>query len=239
MRVADVMTSPVIGIEPSASIGDAARIMLDSHFSGLPVVNAEKRLVGIVAESDFLRRAELGTTRKRPRWLEFLVRPGKEAEEYVHAYGRKVEEVMTPEPLTIAPTASLDDLVELMTRRKIKRVPVVEQGRLVGIVARSDLMRAMLRMLPTDVVAAENDQQIAKAITDELAKQPWSSAIRVKVDHGAVELGGAIFADHAREAARVVAENVAGVKSVVDQLVWIEPISGMYILPEEPRHPQV
>ena len=235
MRVSEIMTSPVVGIEPSASIADAAKLMLGSHFSGLPVIKGDKRLVGIVTEGDFLRRSELGTTRKRPKWLEFIIGSGKEATEYVQTHGRKVEEVMSPDPITISSEASLEDLVELMTARKIKRVPVVDSGKLVGIVARSDLMRAMLRELPASASQAHDDEHLRQAIAEELAKQAWSGAVRVKVDHGVAELSGAIFDERAREAARVCAENVAGVKSVTDQLAWIEPMSGMYILPETER----
>lgn len=235
MHVSEIMTSPVVGIEPSASITDAAKLMLGSHFSGLPVITGDKRLIGIVTEGDFLRRSELGTTRKRPKWLEFFASSGKEASEYVQTHGRKVEEVMSADPITISSEASLEELVELMTARKIKRVPVVDSGKLVGIVARSDLMRAMLRALPASAPAVRDDERIRQAIAEELAKQDWSGAIRVKVDHGVAELSGAIFDERAREAARVCAENVAGVKSVTDQLAWIEPMSGMYILPETER----
>lgn len=231
MRVAEVMTSPVVGIEPSASIAEAAKLMLSSHFSGLPVVSSDKRLVGVVTEGDFLRRGELGTTRKRPRWLEFIVSEGKQATEYVQTHGRKVEEVMSAEPVTISPDASLEDLVELMTSRKIKRVPVIENDKLVGIVARSDLMRAMLRTLPASAPVASDDERIRQAVIAELAKQAWSGSIRVTVDHGVTQLDGAIFDERAREAARVAAENIPGVTKVVDQLSWIEPMSGMYVLP--------
>ena len=235
MRVAEIMTSPVVGIQPSASIADAAKLMIGSRISGLPVVTSDKRLVGIVTEGDFLRRAELGTTRKRSRWLEFFVSAGKKAEEYVQFHGRRVEEVMTPKPVTISADASLEELVDVMNSRKIKRVPVVDNGRLVGIVARSDLMRAMLHILSSPAPAVGDDQRIAQAISQELAKQSWSSAIRITVEDGAVELNGAIFDQRARQAARVCAENVAGVKSVIDLLVWIEPTSGMYILPEDEK----
>ncbi|MGY6250727.1 CBS domain-containing protein [Bosea thiooxidans] len=232
MRVSEIMTSPVLGVEPSASVADAAKLMLGSHVSGLPVVTSDGHLVGIVTEGDFMRRGELGTTRKRPRWLQFFISPGKDAEEYVQSHGRRVQEVMSPEPVAISAEASLADLVELMIARKIKRVPVVDKDKLVGIVARSDLMRAMLRAIPASAPAANDDNRIRQAIAAELAKQPWSNAIRVEVDHGIAELSGAIFDERAREAARVVAENVPGVKNVKDQLAWIEPLSGIYILPE-------
>jgi predicted transcriptional regulator len=205
--------------------------MLASHVSGLPVVSSDKRLVGVVTEGDFLRRSELGTSPKRSRWLEFLRGAGKEAEDYVHAHGRTVAEVMSPAPVTISPGAALDELVEAMTSHKIKRVLVVDNGKLVGIVARSDLMRALLRTLPASASTANDDEQIRQAIAAELAQQPWASAIRVSVHRGVATLSGAIFDEHARQAARVVAENVAGVTGVTDQLAWIEPMSGLYILP--------
>ena len=236
MHVSDVMTSPVIGIEPSVSINDAAQLMISNHFSGLPVINADKQLVGIVTESDFMRRGELGTEGKRPRWLELLASPGKEADEYVHAYGRRVEEVMTLKPVTISVRASLDEIVALMTNRRIKRVLVVDQGQLVGIVARSDLMRAMLRLLPSTASGAEDDGKIGMAIARESGRRPWGTGIRVKVEGGIAELSGVIFEEQAREAARVSAENVPGVKEVVDHLVFCEPISGMYLLPYDVPH---
>jgi len=237
MLVSEIMTSPVLVIAPSASIAEAAKIMLGGRISGLPVVSEDKRLVGILTEGDFLRRAEIGATRKRPRWLEFFVGSGKRAEEYVQTHGRRVEDVMSKEPVTISPGASLEELIDLMTSRKIKRVPVVDDGDLVGIVARSDVMRAVLRALPASSAAARDDERIRKAIAAELARHSWSAAIRVKVAHGAAELSGTIFDERARQAARVAAENVPGVIEVVDQLCWIEPISEMYLLPPGAMYP--
>jgi len=147
-----------------------------------------------------------------------------------------VEDVMSPQPATISPDASLEELVELMTSRKIKRVPVVEDGALVGVVARSDVMRAVLRALPASSAAAQDDERIRAAIAAELARHPWSAAVRVTVSHGTAELSGAVFDERAREAARVAAENVPGVTQVVDQLSWIEPMSSMYLLPPAAMH---
>lgn len=237
MLVSEIMTSPVLVIEPQASIAKAARIMLGARVSGLPVVDGDKGLVGILTEGDFLRRGELGTTRKRPRWLEILVGPGESAEEYVQTHGRRVADVMTPQPATISEGASLEALIDLMTSRKIKRVPVVEGGALVGIVSRSDVMRAVLRALPASAKAAEDDERIRAAIMAELARQPWSAAIRVKVSHGAAELTGTIFDERARDAARVAAENVPGVTKVVDELCWIEPMAGLSLVPPRPLYP--
>lgn len=235
MRVAEIMTSPVVGIEPTASISEAASLMLSNRISGLPVMDSDKHVVGVVTEGDFLRRGELGTIRKRPRWLEFFTSAGREAEEYVQTHGRRVRDVMSPSPVTISPHASVEELVDLMLSHKIKRVPVVENDLLVGIVARSDLMRTMLHALPGTTPAVNDDERLRQAILTEMGKWEWSVAIRVNVDHGVAELSGIILDERARDAAHVAAENVPGVKKVIDQLTYVEPISGMYILPETDR----
>src|SRR5215470_20351212 len=117
MKVRDVMTSPVVSVGPDDSVSEATRIMLQRRVSGLPVIDREGRLVGIVTEGDFLRRAETGTQRRRPRWLEFLAGPGRLAQDYARAHARKVSEVMTPDPITVDEEAPLEDIVRLMEKR--------------------------------------------------------------------------------------------------------------------------
>ncbi|MBB5751299.1 CBS domain-containing protein [Prosthecomicrobium pneumaticum] len=236
MRVEAVMTSPVVSVERATPIADAARLMLANEISGLPVVSSEGALVGIVSEGDFLRRGELGTERKRPRWLEFLAGPGRLAEDYVRSHGRHVDEVMTEAVATVTPDTPLEDAVEIMAKRRIKRLPVVAGGRLIGIVTRSDLLRALTAALPADA-APTDDRRIRAAIEAQLDKADWlgNGLIRVAVADGTVTLDGAIFDERQRQAARVLAENVPGVKSVVDQLVWIEPMSGFVVMPPEGR----
>ncbi|MGX7871982.1 CBS domain-containing protein [Mesorhizobium sp. ORM6] len=233
MQAESVMTSPVISIGPSASIADAAGLMLSRKISGLPVIRPDGALVGIVSEGDFLRRGELGTKRKRARWLEFLVSPGRVAEEYVHANGRRVDEVMSEDVVTTSPESSLEDVVELMTRHHVKRIPVVEGRNIVGIITRSDLLRALLRSLPARDSTMVGDEQIRQGIVAELAAQSWAGAgmIHVRVDKGVAELNGAILDERERQAALVAAENVAGVKSVTDHLYWVEPLSGIVVDP--------
>lgn len=235
MLVEDVMTAPVISVKPSTSIEEAATLMLAHRISGLPVVESDGALVGMVTEGDFLRRTELGTEPKHSRWLAFFVSPSKVADEYVNSHGRKVEEVMSTDVVTVGRDAPLDEVVETMGRRHIKRLPVVENGKIVGIVARSDLLRALARKQPGEGAVAVDDDRIRAAIMAEFANQSWSGKglIRADVEHGAVELNGTIFNEHSRRAARVVAENVPGVTSVADRLIWIEPLSGMPIFPPE------
>src|SRR3954470_4087623 len=148
VKVSDIMTHPVITVTPETTVGAAAELMLEHRVSGLPVVNTAGAIVGIVTEGDLLRRAETGTERRRARWLEFLIAPGRLASEYAHAHGRRIDEVMTDTVLTVGPADAVADLIDLLERRRIKRVPVIDRGRLVGIISRANLVRALVRNLP-------------------------------------------------------------------------------------------
>ncbi|WP_352688384.1 CBS domain-containing protein [Mesorhizobium sp. M0208] len=183
--------------------------------------------MGIISEGDFLRRGELSTQRKRQRWLEFLVSPGRVAEEYVHANGQRIEEVMSKDVITASPAASLSAVVELMTRHHVKRIPVVDGRKVVGIITRSDLLRALLSVLPKAAPVVIDDEQIRRNILAKLAAQKWAGndLIGVLVNKGVVKLSGAIFDERERQAAIVAAENVAGVKAVRDDLFCAELLS--------------
>jgi len=233
MKAHDVMTWGAITVKPDESVTRAARLMLENKISGLPVVDDKGQLVGIVTEGDFLRRGELGTQRQRPRWLEFLLGPGRLAAEYVQASGQKVAQVMTPEPKTITPETPLKEVVGLMERHRIKRLPVVQDGKLVGVVSRADLLHALGNIARELRPAASDDTTIREQIIAECAKQRWAPHINVVVRDGVVDLWGVISDDRKREAFIVAAENVPGVKGVHDHLAWIEPMSGIVVLSEE------
>ena len=233
MKAHDVMTWGTITVEPDASVTRAVRLMLQNKISGLPVVDTNGQLVGMVTEGDFLRRGELGTRRQRPRWLEFLLGPGKLATEYVQSSGQKVSQVMTPEPKTITPETPLEEVVGLMERHRIKRLPVVQDGKLVGIVSRANLLHALASVAREVKPVAGDDAAIRDRIMAECAKQPWASHVNVVVRDGVVELWGVITDDRASDAFKVLAENVPGVKAVRDHLAWIEPTSGLVLLSEE------
>ena len=240
MQARDVMTKPVIWITPKAKLGEAIDLMLKSRLSGLPVVDAGGQLVGMLSEGDLLRRAELGTARQRPRWIETFLIPGRSAADYVQTHGRLVEEVMTPDPICVDADTSLDEIVSLMERKRIKRVPVLSSGALVGIVTRADLLRALSKKVAPPVQAHPDDIRIRDLIEAELKKQPWApaSGVRIAVKDGVVELEGIILEDRLREAVRVCAENVEGVKAVHDHLVFVEPYTGAYVDPDE-KEPRV
>jgi len=227
MQVSDVMTRKVISVVAGETVLKAARLMLQNGISGLPVVDAQDNVVGMVTEGDFLRRSEIGTRRQRPKWLEFLVGPGRIADEYVHASGRTVEEVMTKDPVTVTEDDTLDTVVELMERRRIKRLPVVRNGKMVGIVSRSNLMRAVVSLARDAEVPAGGDKTIRDRVLAAFEAQSWAPQVNVVVKDGIAELWGTIMDERERRACVVTAENIAGVNEVHDHLVWVEPMSGM------------
>ena len=231
MNAADVMTRNVVTVGADASIGQAIALMLDHRLSGLPVVDGSGKVVGMLTEGDLLRRAETQTERQRPRWLELLLGPSRLANEYVRTHGRKVGEIMTEDVVSVAEDTPLAEIVQLMERRRIKRLPVLRGDALVGIVTRADLMRALGQLVDKEPISASDDDEIQKCVLAELARTAWAprAGITVVVTDGIVELDGAITNEKAREAVRVAAENVPGVKSVRDRLVWVEPVSGTVI----------
>jgi len=233
MKTRDIMTPKVVSVSPDASILEAIRLMLENRISGLPVLDPQGKLVGVVTEGDFLRRAETGTQRKRSRWIEFFMSQGRRAEEYVHTHGRKVSEVMTPDPVTITEDTALEQVVSLMEQRRVKRLPVVREGRVVGIVSRANLLRALASIAHELPASAMTDAAIREQILAELTRQAWTQKdfVDVVVRNGVVELWGTILDERERQAVKVTAENTAGVKHVADHLVWVEPMSGMVFEP--------
>jgi len=236
MQALEIMTRDPVTVTSDTTLDVAARLMARHRISGLPVVGTDGALVGLITEGDLLRRAELGTERHIPAWRAWLLGAGRLASGYVHAHARRVGDLMTPEVVTVAPSATLEQVVTLMEARSIKRVPVVEQGKLVGIVSRADLLRALQRLLPAAAPADTSDAEIRRQVLAQIDAQSWTprGCIHVAVAKGVVELSGLILHEQERAALRVLAENVPGVVRVVDHLAWIEPLSGMLLeLPPE------
>ncbi|WP_294534485.1 CBS domain-containing protein [uncultured Rhodoblastus sp.] len=234
MLASEIMTREVKTIGPDATIDEAIAILLAARVSGMPVVDATGRLVGVVSEGDFLHRAEIGAAKRKPRWIEFLLGPGEIAESYVLSHGRKVREVMTRDVVSVEASTPLTELGEIMEKRRIKRLPVVSGEHLVGIITRSDLLRALSAAFaarPAPTSAECTDAAILGRLLAELNTQGFASprTLDVTVDQGVVTLRGEIFDERQRQALIVAAENIGGVSKVVDELVWIEPFSGMTI----------
>jgi CBS domain-containing protein len=235
MKAADVMTSNVVTIARGTPIREAIRLMLTHRVSGLPVVNAAGRVEGILTEGDLLRRSEIATQRRHWPWLEFLLGPGHAASEYVRTHSRVCDELMSRDVISVTSEASLADIVELMERRRIKRLPVIDNDVLIGIVSRPDLLAAIARVLDQPLAPSGNDEGIREQVLADLAKLDWAprSGLTITVAGGIVTLDGVVLDEHERAALKVVAENVPGVKGVVDRLVWVEPVSGTVIEPDD------
>jgi CBS domain-containing protein len=230
MRAHQIMTKYVTTVTPHTSIQDAANIMLRCHISGVPVVNDDGSLTGIISESDFLRRSEIGTERKRSAFLQFFAGAGKLATDFVHERGRKVEDVMTRDPITVNEQTPLSELVELMEKQGIKRLPVMSGKVLVGIVTRSNLLQAVASMAREIPDPTADDDHIRDRVTRTIRATDWRPAgFQATVRNGIVHLHGIIFDDHVRQAAIVAAQNVAGVKEVHDHLCYVDTYSGFYV----------
>jgi CBS domain-containing protein len=230
MRAHQIMTRSVISVTTDATILEAANIMLRWHVSGLPVVDATGKLVGIVSEGDFLRRSEIGTQRKRGRWLKFLLGAGETAANFVHENGRKISEVMTRDPLTITEDTPLEKIVTSMENNAVKRLPVMRGEKLVGIVSRANLLQAVASLTREIADPTADDDHIRGRIIDALERKDWCPfGLNVMVRDGIVHLSGVITEERSRQAAVVGAENVAGVKKVHDHLCWVDTMSGMYL----------
>lgn len=230
MRAHQIMTRNLVTVSPDTSIADAANRMLDNHISGLPVIDAEGKLVGIVSEGDFLRRSEISTQRQRPRWLKFFLSPGRAAEDFIRERGRKVEDVMTAAPITATEETPLDQLVTLMEKNGVKRLPVLRDGKLVGIVTRSNLVRAVADLARDVPDPTADDDHIRNRLIRKLEASDWGPiGLQLTVRNGVVHLHGMIIDNRFRRAAIVAAEETEGVKEVHDHICLVDTWSGYYV----------
>jgi CBS domain-containing protein len=224
------MTRNVISVKPDTFIVQAANTMLQQHISGLPVISETGRLVGIISEGDFIRRAEIGTTRKRGRWLKLLLGPGRAATDYVREQGRKVGEIMTPDPITVTEDATLEEIVKVMEKNHVKRLPVLRGHQLVGIVTRANLLQAVADLARDVPDPTADDDHIRNRVFAAIEKSDWRPArFNITVRDGIVHLNGVMFDERSRQAAIVAAENVSGVRTVHDHLYWVDPVTGAYL----------
>ena len=229
MRAHQIMTRKVITVKADTSIREAADLMLQHHISGLPVLDESGKLLGIVSEGDFMRRSEIGTQGPRIRWLDFLMGAGKSAVDFVHAYGRKVGEIMTQDDLfTATEDMPLEKLVRVMQRENVKRLPVLRGDALVGIVTRSDLLRAVASLARDVPDPTADDDHIRNRVISSIEQHEWyPMQLGVTVRDGVVHLNGMITDERFRQAAIVATENVPGVKLVHDHLYFFDATSGL------------
>lgn len=220
MKVRDIMTRKVHTVSPETPVKEVARILADQRVSGVPVVDAQQRVVGIISESDFLHRRETGTERRQSWWLEFIGDSRTLAREYAKSHGVRAEEVMTAPAVTVTSDSDLSKVADLFDSKRIKRAPVVDGGKLVGIISRGDFVRLLAARLNADVGAPQGDAAIRAALDKAFRAHSWSDSALLSFDvkNGEVELRGLIADEDQRNAVRVVAENVPGVRKITDQM---------------------
>jgi CBS domain-containing protein len=221
MKARDVMASHVITVGPELDLKAVANTLVANGISAVPVVAIDGSIVGIVSEGDLMRRAVSGAERKRTRWLEAFSSAEQLMAEFVKAHGRKAKDVMTRQVISVSPDTSLQEIADLLEKHGIKRVPVIENGRLVGIVSRANLVQALATRGLAFVDVAEADETLRKVIVLNLRKLPWTTALTmvdVIVDHGVVNLWGVVGNEEEKNAIRVAAEGTPGVQAVNDHL---------------------
>jgi CBS domain-containing protein len=226
MKARDVMVFPVITVKPSSSVKEVATTLLERRISAVPVVDDQGNLVGIISEGDLMHRSEAGTERQRSWWLLGWTGDETLAAEYVKAHARKVADVMTRKVITATPETPLQEIAALLEKNAIKRVPIVKDGQLVGIVSRANLIQAVASTRK-ELEIPLSDTTIRDKLLAHLTSQQWAhtSLLNVTVSGGVVNLWGITNSDAERMAIRVAAESAPGVCDVNDNLVT-QPLGG-------------
>jgi len=222
MLARDVMTSSPITVAPDTPVTEVATLLLEKRISAVPVVEADGRIVGIVSEGDLLRRADTQTEQRRSSWLELLLDRNVTSADFVKTHGTRARDVMTPDVVAVTSDTPLAEIASLLERRRIKRVPVVDNGRLVGIVSRANLLQGLVAQ-PRVAVAADvqtRDAEIRSRLDEILQEVPGVDLRRINavVKNGTVFLWGTVKSDNQRRALMVAAESVPGVERVEDNM---------------------
>ena len=226
MRAADVMTNEVITVGEDASVQEAAKLLAEHGISAVPVVDRDKRVVGMVSEGDLLHRAETGTERRRAWWLEMVASTNQLAGEYVKSHSGSVKDVMKSDVISVTEETTVADIAILLETNRIKRVPVLRDDRLVGIVSRANLVRALAMSINERPSGAEaDDRAIQHRLLAELKAQKWAevSPANIMVKDGVVHLWSSYMSEEERRALIVAAESIPGVRLVEDHMRAVGP----------------
>jgi CBS-domain-containing membrane protein len=229
MKAADVMATNVISVGSEASVQEVAEVLLRNRVSGVPVTGSQGELIGIVSEGDLMRRPEAGTQRRHSWWLHLVASKEGLASEYIKSHSRKVVDVMSRNVVTASPETPVGDVAELLERHAIKRVPIVKDGKVVGIVSRANLLQALasLKNMPA---GKTDDASIRAKLMAKLANERWTtpSLLNLIVHDGTVDLWGIVQSQTEKKAVRVLVESTAGVRAVNDNLIIPSTMSGLY-----------
>jgi CBS domain-containing protein len=222
MNAVDVMVSNVITVNVDATVQEVAGTLATNHVSAVPVVDRQGKLAGMVSEGDLIRRSEIGTERSRSWWLDALSTNRKLAEEFVRSHSRRVSDVMTTNVISVKPDSTLGEIASLLEKNGIKRVPVVQDGTVVGIVSRANLVQALASVIELPLEGTvESDESLRGKVLARLQEAPRvrPALLNVIVHDRIVELWGTVDSEAERKAIRVAAEATPGIRHVNDNLV--------------------
>jgi CBS-domain-containing membrane protein len=220
MKASDIMVTDVVTVTPESDVPQVAALLLASHISAAPVVDADGRLVGMISEGDLLHRREAGTAHERPWWLQMLMSRERLAGEFLQEHSRRVADLMTQDVVSAAPDTPVADIAALLERHRIKRVPIVENGRVVGIVSRANLIQALATSRSKALASQPADAELREKVLSRLRSEPWvrPALVNVTVADGTVDLWGIVDSATEKQALRVAVEIVPGVKAVNDSV---------------------
>jgi CBS domain-containing protein len=220
MKASDIMTEHVVSVPPDTGILEAVEKMLSSRIAGMPVVDDEQRLVGIITEGDLLRRWELGTQRRHTGFAAFKAGMNRVAADYLRSHGARVRNLMTQNVVAIEESTPLEDIVRDFEKHGFKQVPVLRAGKVIGLVSRADILRAFVAAARNLQPHSQSDEDIRRALYAIYTEETWAPLDRVDlaVANGIVDLFGTVENEIQRDALVVAAESVPGVKYVRDYL---------------------
>jgi len=225
MRAKQVMTRQIHSLAADASVYEAAQVMLNAGISAAPVVDVDGTLIGIVSEADLMYRSEIGTAPGKS-WLQRLLSDDAVlANDYIRAHSHRVADVMTKNLVTADEGATLGEIATLMQRHRVKRIPIVRDGKVVGIVSRANLLHGLLAREPASSEDPTGNEKVRSLVTSELARHGWATnqTACVVAESGVVHLWGFVNSDAVRDAYRIAAENVRGVKRVENHMKVLPP----------------
>ena len=220
MKARDIMVRGIIAVHPDTLVRDIASLMVEKHISGVPVLSNNGKLIGMVSQSDLLLRAEVGTERKHKWWFRVLMDSRALAREYVKAHGLKAHDVMTRYVVSVRDDAEVRDVADILDKRRIKRVPVIQEDRVVGIITRGDLVRALSQVQISKVAKRIGNAALHKKLYDRIQSQPWinDNCVNLTVSDGVVEIGGFVETTDQRVALRILIQETEGVNLIDDKM---------------------
>ena len=226
MKAQDIMTRDVATVRPETSVREIAALMVEKHISGVPVVSDDGEIVGMVSEADLLHRAEVGTERRHKWWFRIFADSDAAAREYAKAHGFSARDVMSRYVISVRDDADLRDVADILDSHRIKRVPVLRDGRLVGIISRRDLVRALSQVQASIAPVKLDNAALHKTLRDRFKSQSWlnDSYINVAVNDGVVELSGLVISKDQHRALRALVEETPGVTRVEERLRVVGPL---------------